>query len=336
VTDPSPGPPGGPPPPPGTDLFSALAARQDASVEKLTHAVAKVLAEAARADTVTRAAQVDSIEAAMSRIVQQTAAASTRRELDARRSDAESIRSELTKLLGTVQRDVVERLGTASAADAEALRSSLSSGFSRVGDRVTEALRSEVMRLETALAPHGEVADKVVSALRDELLAALREAAAESTDALDSGFAAMRSTLAEVAHDGRSAAEGVVPLRTDLLAMTEAMGTELAALRTAVETAAKRDAGQDEERAERLRTELIVTLGALQESLRSPVETLAASLGESVQSLVDATRAEAAARGEAFEAMQRQVDELAVSTKAIAGAQDELRRLVAQLWGEST
>jgi hypothetical protein len=279
VTEHPPGPLSGPTPPQATDLFSALAARQEASVEKLTQAVAKVLADAARADTANRAAQVDSFEQAMHRLVQETATASTRREVDARRSDAELIRSELTKLLGSVQRDIVERLGQAASADAEALRSALSSGFGRVGDRVTEALRSELTRLETALAPPSEVADSVVSALRDDLLAAVREVSVQTTDVLESAFAAMRSTLAEVAHDGRSAADGVVPLRSDLMAVTEAVGTELASLRKVVESASQRDVREDEARAERLHTELIVSLGALQESLRAPVEELALALG---------------------------------------------------------
>ncbi|HEV7886571.1 MAG TPA: hypothetical protein VGO92_03365, partial [Acidimicrobiales bacterium] len=73
--------------------------------------------------------------------------------------------------------------------------------------------------------------------------------------------------------------------------------------------------------------------GALQEAVRSPVEELAQAVGQSVASLLDALRAEATAREAGFAAVARQVDELAASTKAIAGAQDEVRRLVAQLWG---
>jgi hypothetical protein len=313
VTDHSPGPSSGPTPPQATDLFGALSARQDAAVERLTQAVAKVMAEAARTDAAARAAQVESLEGVMARIVREAA----------------------------VQTGLVERAGQTSQADAEALRSALSTGFNRVGDRITEALRSEVTRLETALAPRAEIADSVVSAVRDQLLAAVRELEQDTVSTLDSGFASMRATLAEVAHDGRSSFDAVValgtkglePLRNDLMAVTEVVGAELTALRQVIETAAHKETGDEDERAERLRTELIVSLGALQEAVRSPVEALAEAFGQSVQSLLDAMRAEATAREASFAAVAHQVDQLTASTKAIAGAQDELRRLVAQLWG---
>jgi chromosome segregation ATPase len=145
----------------------------------------------------------------------------------------------------------------------------------------------------------------------------------------------------------------------------------MASVRAAI-AAAQTEADGSEERAERLRTELVVTLGALEESLRSPItalkapiealwapteaaasaaaaqvhataslhtdltrglEALQASVGRSVEQLVEATRAEAAARQAGFAAVQRQIEDLVSATRSIAEAQAELREVVAQLWG---
>ena len=361
------------------DLFTVLAARQDAAVERLTHAVARVLAEASRADTATRAAQVDSIQTNVARIVQEAVTNGSRHEVEARRVDTESLRSDLARRLDAVQSGIVDRVGQSTAADSEALRSVLSSGFTRVGDRVTEALRSELTRLETALAPPDEVADSVVSAVRDELLAAVRQVAQDTSAVLEHGFTSLRTTLAEVAHDGRSAAEGVAslgpqglgPMRADLRTATEQLSADMASVRGAI-AAAQSEADGSEERAERLRTELVVTMGALEESLRRPISSLRApiealwgtteaaaaaataqaqatailqadlakglealqtSIARSVAELAEASRTEAVARQAGFAAVQRQVDDLTAATRSIADAQTELRRVVAQLWG---
>jgi hypothetical protein len=304
-------------------LIAELGARQDRAVERLTAAVAKVLSEASRADQQARAEQMAAMERVLLHAIDGAAARASAADRQARHDDAESLRSELAGTLGALQAGVIERVGHASSADAQALRRALSAGFDRVGERVTEALRTELTRLQVSLlerlpqAPDGTVIDP-----RQELLSELQRIGGELTSALERGFGSMRSTLAEAAHDGRAAADGVA-----------AIVSKVADLSQTVERTADAERSLTDARVDKLRTELAVSLGALEQAYREPVEALQAPLHKATAAVEAASMARALEATTIHDEIAAGLTELAGRLEALEAELQRLVGLVGQLWG---
>jgi hypothetical protein len=316
----------------------------------LVSAVAKVLSEAARAEAQAQADRIATMQQALLHAIDGAAARGATADRAARQRDAESVRTELATLLGALQSGIVDRLEQASGRDAQALRAALSSGFDRVGDRVAEALRTELTRLEVSLLERlPRAADGTVIDEREQLLATLEKIGAQLTATLDRSFAAMRTTLAETAHDGRAAADGVQailgqglePLRAEVTAMTERVAQRMAELRTAVTEAAGTERSLTAAQVERLRVQIEASLGGLESAYRGHVDALQAPSDKATAAVEAASMARALEAttihdeiAAGLAAVGDRVDQLARSLTEVEQAQADLRRLVGQLWGE--
>jgi hypothetical protein len=331
-------------------LLAELGDRQDRAVERLTAAVAKVLSEAAHADAQARTERIAEMERTLLHAIDGAAGRAATADRAARHEDAESLRRELSALLGALQAGIVDRVEQASGAEAQALRSALSTGFNRVGDRVTEALRTEVTRLEVSLLERlPQAADGTAIDPREELLAALGQIGTQLTATLERGFESMRATLAETSHDSRAAADGITaiigqglePLRGEVATTSERVAQRMGELRAAVAEAAATDRSLTEAQVEKLRVQIASSLGKLEDAYRGHVDALQAPIEKATAAVEAASMARALEAttihdelAAGLAAFSSRIGELADSVAAVERAQAELRRLVGQLWGD--
>lgn len=245
---------------------------------------------------------------------------------DGARSDAALRSAEVDAL----RAELIAEIGRASAADAEALRSALADGFARVEQRMAVAIRAEVARV-------GGIASAPSPGREGEVGEGGEAPAPAPTQVDPASLLPVRQDLGTLSQQLNGVAQHLAQeLAAVRAVVADQLPADLAGLSATVAASVAAGRQEVEDRAERLRTELVVSLGALEEAVRTPVESLRGPV-HALLAPVEALRAPvdglAAGQAAGFAALRREVADLAGAVAAIAAAQAELRSLVAGLWG---